>query len=146
MIINLYYNASDNEEVDKNITILDSLEVHPVEGFDIENPVVRIGSRVYNKNANYAYIPEYQRYYYVGKPTLDNNKMFFLPLNVDVLMTFKEAIRALPAIIDKEEADNVLYIDDGEYSHGVKNYTRVYNFTNGFNDNPDNILICAGGE
>lgn len=145
MIINLYYNASDNEEVDKKITILDSIEVHPVEGFDLENPVVRIGSRAYNKNTNYAYIPEYQRYYYAGTPTLDNNKMFFLPLNVDPLMSFKEGIRALSAIIDKEEADNELYINDGTFIHGVKNYTRTYSFSAGFNDNPDNILICAGG-
>lgn len=145
MIIDFYYTSSDNEETDKNIQLIDSLDVHPVEGFDIENPVIRIGSRAYNSNVNYAYIPEYGRYYYVGKPTLDNNKMFFIPLSVDVLMTFKTSIRALTAIIDKEESTNDLYINDGTYIHGVKNYTRVYNFANGFNDSPDNILICAGG-
>lgn len=149
MTIKFFYTPSDNSEVYKNITELHTLnDVHPVDGFDIETPVVKIGSLDYSllKDVNYAYIPEFKRYYYVGVPTIGNNKTYFLPLDEDYLMSFKDQFMVLTAIIDKEETSNRLYINDGTFIHGEKNFTRVYNYTNGFNASPDNILICCGGE
>lgn len=149
MTLELYYTPSDNEEVSKTLEHIITLsDVHPVDVQSIDEPVLSIGSIDYDvlSRCNYARIPEYNRFYYLGVPSVGSNKRYYLPFREDYLMTFKRSFLSLPAIIDKEETDNNLYINDGTFIHGVKDYTRVYNYSVGFNDTPDNILICAGGE
>ena len=62
-------------------------------------------------------------------------------------MTYKEQFVSLSAIIDKtnniELADE--YMNDGSFVTSNKTYNTIYNFPSGFNDDPDYILLTAGG-
>lgn len=53
--------------------------------------------------ANYAYIPQMSRYYFiVGKEIIDNDH-YVIRLEVDVLMTFSAAIRGTTFFVDRNE-------------------------------------------
>ena len=49
--------------------------------------------------ANYARIPEFDRYYYITDITAVNNRLFRIDLQVDPLMSFKQEILALSPVI-----------------------------------------------
>lgn len=96
---------------------------------------------------NYCYIPDFGRYYYINEINALRANLFELSLGIDVLMTYADAIRGNTAIIDKMQPQKgaMLYINDGSYVNTNKMYQTVINFSNGFNDTGEFILITAGG-
>ena len=74
-----------------------------------------------------------------------NGQLYQVTCKCDVLCSWKDDLLDIPCIIDKEEDHNALYLNDGTFVQGVKNYTNVYNFEDGFTDTPTNVLICCGG-
>lgn len=96
---------------------------------------------------NYCYIPDFGRWYYINGIDALRANLYELSLGIDVLMTYATDIRNNTAIIDRTQngtSANV-YIDNGTFVNTSKLETDTYNFTNGFNDNPEYILITAGG-
>ena len=96
---------------------------------------------------NYCYIPDFGRYYYINNIKALRANLFELSLGIDVLMTYSEAIRNNAVIIDKVQPQKgaMPYINDGSYVNTNKMYQTVINFSNGFNDVGEFILITAGG-
>ena len=62
-------------------------------------------------------------------------------------MSFKNEILNQSVIIDKQENDDDAskYLDDGSYVTENRTFTEILNYPNGFNENPEYILITAGG-
>ena len=96
---------------------------------------------------NYCYIPDFGRYYYINGINALRANLFELSLGIDVLMTYADAIRNNAAIIDKVQPQKgaMPYINDGSYVSTNKMYQTIINFSGGFNDNGEFILITAGG-
>lgn len=96
---------------------------------------------------NYCYIPDFGRYYYINGIDALRANLFELSLGIDVLMTYSIEILSNSAIIDRTQIGTSanVYIDNGTFVSTSKLETDTYNFTNGFNDNPEYILITAGG-
>lgn len=96
---------------------------------------------------NYCYIPDFGRYYYINGINALRANLFELSLGIDVLMTYAEAIRNNAAIVDKVQPQKgaMPYINDGSYVSTNKMYQTIINFSGGFNDNGEFILITAGG-
>lgn len=148
MTLELYYNASERNQLDKNIFPVTNLDVHPVEGFSIEDPVLKIGSVDFSvlSNANYAYIPEYNRYYFIDPPTIANNKIFMLSLHVDVLMSFKSSIRNLVGIISRQENQYNLYLPDPEFKVYANTDKKTLKFSKSpFTKTANFLLTVSGG-
>lgn len=112
---------------------------------DLLNPVIIIDTSVDLTKYNYIYISCLERYYFC-KVSLLYGGRYEVTCNVDALSTFIDELVNIPCIIDKEQPHNDLYINDGTYVQGNKNYTTITNYNNGFNDTAQNILICCGGE
>ena len=96
---------------------------------------------------NYCYIPDFGRYYYINGINALRLNLFELSLGIDVLMTYAEAIRSNAAIVDKVQPQYAAmpYINDGSFVSTNKMEQTVINFSNGFNDAGEFILITAGG-
>ena len=62
-----------------------------------------------------------------------------------MLESFKDDIKSLTAIINKQETIADKFIDDGSWIVENKDFLQSYNFSNGFNDSGEFILITAGG-
>lgn len=148
MQVILYNNSSDRNDINKNISQIATLDnVHPVDAFNTMNPALKIGSVDYStlQNANYAYIPDYSRYYYIQPMIITNNKVCLLPLAEDVLMSFKDEILSLTALVGRQENNYNLYLPDPEF----KVYANTDKKTLAFNKRPftktPNFLLTVSG-
>ena len=142
MEIRLYYNTSDNRCIRKNLLNELSLSGTLRDSCNLIEPVINIQSDSVIRY-NYAYIPDFKRYYFIKKITSLRKGLWTIEFEVDPLMSFKGDILALQVVVDKQSSDSIgdEYIDDG--SLVADNYT-VYNFNKGFNDHGEYILITAG--
>lgn len=63
---------------------------------------------------NYVYIPPFNRYYFVTGLTSVAKNLWRMSLSCDVLMSYKDDIRALTAVIGRQENDYNAYLADPE--------------------------------
>lgn len=98
-------------------------------------------------NYNYMYISEFNRWYYIEDFKCIRNRLWEIHAHVDVLYSFCSDILSTTVIADKIETETAanLYLDDGSFVMDTRKYNQVKEFPNGFNDNGEYILICAGG-
>ena len=148
MDIILYRNWSDPNVLVKRLDTLATESAQPYGEIDLSAPELvlsDVSKSILNK-VNYCYIPELERYY-TAQITLTNNGMYILSGQVDVLMSFKDEILAIPAIVDRQEdpANCDTFINNGGYVSRVDNFMQRYTWSKGFAGTPQNILITAGG-
>lgn len=145
MEIKLYHNVSDNRTIRKKLLNEFSLTGTLRDSCSLIEPVINIE----NNNVvrfNYAYIPDFQRYYFVKEITNLRKNIWTLELEVDPLMSFKGDLLALQVVVDKQSSDSIgdEYIDDGSLVADNYTFKNIYNFNKGFNEQGEYILITAG--
>lgn len=143
MDITLYQNISENNRVGKTLINAQTFTGNLRQSTSIINPVIMLNAdnpTVYN----YAYIPAFNRYYFINKIEAYRTGLFILTMSVDVLETYKTEIKGMLAIIDKNETVGNNYFNDGSFVLDSRAYNQIINFSNGFNDNGEFILITAG--
>lgn len=103
--IQLYQNRSDNNYVTKDIRPIaaGALTARAPHEVSILSPVLTFDYNTAFLLANYAYIPEYNRYYYIKNIITDTAKRVHLELSVDPLMSFASQIRQCTAQIIRLE-------------------------------------------
>lgn len=146
MNIKLYKNDSNNNVLNKKITLINEYNILLKDNVDVYRPIIKIKTELLNK-CNYVFIEDFNRYYYVVNKRSINIEIIELTLECDVLMSFREHILNLKCIIDKQENINLgnKYYDDNSLISLSKEFIESYNFNNGFNENGEFILITAGG-
>ena len=115
MTLTLYKNSSDNEVLDKSLETIESgVEFLLLDGCSEFSPVLTLRNRQTAREANYLYINEWGKYYYINDRNYDNNGIITISASEDVLMSFKDAIRATEQNITRSEDPKVynLYIND----------------------------------
>lgn len=146
MNIKLYYNSSEENKLSKELTNELSLQGTLRVRSDLLNPDILmdgIDFTIYN----YAYIPLFERYYFIRGYDIYRNDLYVVHMEVDVLQTYKDEIKYLPSILMETEsygADEYLS-SDRIWVAKEKDKTDIYNFSNGLLDNGEYILITAGG-
>lgn len=104
MTLNLYSTSSDPRTVDKQLSLIASeLNIKPLQTFNILTPVITLNYATSYLNANYAYIPELGRYYFINSTDLEIGKRIVFSCVVDVLMSYKTEIRNCPATVIRSE-------------------------------------------
>lgn len=146
MNITLYRNNSEKNRLNKVLTIVENYNNATLREHDtsIEKPVIRF-TRSSPTGFNYVFIEEFRRYYFVDDIIIINNGMLSLKLSVDVLMSFKTQILAQKAIIEKSTNNSNYYLRDNNWMITAKTKTDILNFSNGFLNSGEFILITAGG-
>lgn len=143
MDITLYQNISENNRVGKTLINAQTFTGNLRQSTSIINPVIMLNAD--NPTAyNYAYIPAFNRYYFINKIEAYRTGLFILTMSVDVLETYKKEIKGMLAIIDKNETVGNNYFNDGSFILDSRAYNQIINFSNGFNDKGEFILITAG--
>lgn len=145
MEVQFFYNYSDSRVINKNIEAGETFSGTARDEANVMTPVITFDTDEVLRY-NYAYIPQFQRYYNLVDKTVYRQGLFTIAFAVDVLMSFRGHILQLPAVVDKqsmpENGDE--YIDDSSLVTDNVMFTTVYNFPDGFNDTPELILITAG--
>lgn len=146
MTIKLYKNLSDKVVVDKDITQLGSDVTGTLrEGCSIIDPVIKFEGvfDTHLTDANYCYITEFGRYYYINNIVCIGN-LFEAHMHVDVLKTYAAGIRSNNAVISRQEHAYNLYLQDGVFKTYSQPHIQVAQFPTGFSDF-EFIFSVAGG-
>lgn len=151
MTIILYQNLSESNKVDKNLSNQTNLVGYLRSSSSILDPVFEIEkSDIEVPTFNYLYVVEWNKYYYIIDIVSLNTKLWQISCHVDVLMTYRNAIRQQYGIIARQENLYNLYLDDDKF---LVNSQRMYvtkEFPNRVTAGNapgamSNILTIAGG-
>lgn len=152
--IQLGTNKSAMNVVDKEFSQIFSAQGTLKAPSSIVDPVVTIlvsNLEVFRIGCNYAYIPAFGRYYYVTNivattgSTSDNSQLWEIHMHVDVLMSFKDQIRAQSAVVARQENTYNLMLDDGFFMtyQNPKLQTKLFSVPDPF-ETQEFVLIIAG--
>ena len=142
--VKLYTNTSDNRYITKSITQVGTdLSCSFKENTTQEDPVIIISPTAYSHSANYCYISDTGRYYYITNVTFSQQRCY-LHLKVDVLMSFGAAIKLCNCIATRSNSKYNMYLNDNKYDR--LEYSNVFTkpFPNGFSKNLEYVLIVGG--
>ena len=108
LTITLYTSTADPKTVDKTSGLtqlgISTITATPTNDIDILAPVVLLNYNSTFLAANYAYISEFGRYYYVNDKTVKPGESMTLTMSVDPLMSFKSSILSAKACITRSES------------------------------------------
>ena len=145
MNIQLCSNTSEKNKINKaitnGITLSGSLKnesniVNPSITINIDNPTIY----------NYAYIPDFNRYYFITNYISLRTGIWQINLKSDVLMSFKDSILSSEVLINKTETKGKNnYLSGSNWVNNCKTKTDILTFPNGLLDDGKYILITAGG-
>ena len=106
MQLELYKNSSSFNTINKELSLLNTLNIHLKQGANLLHTQIIIHNSNQLKQLNYAKMLD--RYYFVQVQTLNNNKFLLLTLDEDVLETYKQDILASSQdVIEKSTAGNI---------------------------------------
>lgn len=125
MNITLYNNSSPKIQIGKNLTVVKSMTGHLREECDMINPSILIENAGVI-SANYAYIPEFGRYYFITKITSVRNNIWRVDMHVDVRETYKNQIRANKAVVARSSGYYNLYLPDNKMPLEQDNFNTTY--------------------
>lgn len=144
MTIVLYQNTSEFNTVDKTLSELVTLSGTLREQSSIIDPVINISDiDNYIGSANYAYIPEFNRYYFIMNIDSVRENLWRISFHVDVLHTYREQIRGNSAIIERNENEYDLKLNDGLFQTQQNPRIAQYPFPSGFNT--WNFVLAVAG-
>lgn len=123
MIVELYNTKDSNNVINKTKTDLTSYDIKFKDVADIQNPTIILRSETPIKN-NYAYIPDFDRYYFIDSISIQPNKIYHLNLTVDVLESFKDDILNSMGTIIRKENSNKYY--DNDYMNEIRKEHIIY--------------------
>lgn len=143
MIMKMYNTSDSNNTINKTLANETEFNIKLKGDTSITRPVV-----VLHSNSiilfNYAYIPEFNRYYFVDKIELFPNDIYNISLKVDVLESFKNDIKNSRGLISKQTNINNYYNDS--YESEIKKEVDLYKSNVTFDLNKKSkILVTIGG-
>lgn len=144
MQITLYNNTSENNRLNKNLIKIITLDGNLKSDTNIINPIIDFNITDISK-INYAYIPEFNRYYFIKDIVNNYNNQFTIYMHVDVLMSNNSEIILCKGITDESTSQFNNYIQSNNWVSTVKDSTSIIPFSNGLLDTGEFILITSGG-
>lgn len=143
--ISFYVNSSEKNKVDKTLTLITNISGVLKESTSIIDPVIVIeGDLSAFTGCNYMQIETFGRSYFVNNIRSISNGLIEISAHVDVLSTYKNAIRRNQAIIRKQQNTWNLYLNDGSLRVYQDPEIIVKAFPSGFTTQ-EFVLAVAGG-
>ena len=115
------------------------------ENCDILNPVILIENAAV-PNYNYAYIPDFGRYYFVSPAENEGRVFWSIPMHVDVLYTWRAGIMSAPCIVAKSSSSYNLYLNDNNYKCYQNPHIFCQRFPSGFNVSQAKFIMTLFGD
>lgn len=131
MTIQLASYDGEKNRIQKQVSFTVNLEGTLRESSDVVNPSILVESPVDAIcGFNYAFIPEFQRYYFIQNFTAFRTGLTIITMSVDVLFTYKESILNSPAIIVRSSrtGDGIFSLPDDRYPIKQSETTHVITF------------------
>ncbi len=123
MILKLYNTTDSNNTIGKTLVDEETYDITFKGTFDIMNPIILLKSNTPILK-NYAYIPEFDRYYFITSIRIQSNNIYELFLECDVLETYREDILASKGLVTRCTEGNKFF--DSGYNSEVRKQVYVY--------------------
>lgn len=139
----LYKTNSDKNVINKELTDPTSLDIKLKRDELVESPRISCNRFEGIEDYNYAYIPNFERYYFIVDVEVLNKKIVRLRLNTDVLETYKNDI--LNSTVRASVAEIDSYVDV-ELTHDVRVKIKKLLLENtDFKNSETYVLTTIGG-
>lgn len=140
----LYQNNSEKNKIGKNLTTIRTIVGTLRQQTSIVNPTIEVvDSSVIL--ANYAYIPEFDRYYFINDIESVRNNLWSVSMKVDVLESYKSEIKENTALITRQENLYNLYLNDERMKFTSDTFTLFRDFPiQNFNGNGEFCILTCG--
>lgn len=141
--IKLYNTTSPENMINK--VLVDEVEYSIVfkNVVNILQPVVQLQVKLPEVNYNFAFIPDFERYYFINKLESQPNNMWILTLSEDVLMSYKEDILESVATVSRSPESNKFY-DGGDYRSEVRNTHTIHESDKEIKFEQSTVLVTLG--
>lgn len=96
--------------------------------------------------ANYAYIAEFGRYYFIKNAESYRNGLWSIQLHTDVLKSFASSIMSSPAIVARSSSNFNMMLNDDHYFTQENPYIFTQVFPSGFNTAQASFILALIGE
>lgn len=144
MLMKMYDTKSSNNVINKVLENEHEFDIKFKDKTDIVNPVVILHSATLILS-NYAYIPDFNRYYFVDKIELFPNSVYHITLRCDVLESFKDEILESSGFIN-QQTKNVNKYYNSNYQSEVRKEVDLYKSDVTIStDVKTTILVTIGG-
>lgn len=142
MQIKFFNTSSENNRIGKTLENETTLTGNFKGEVDLQNPVLTVTTDLLN--FNYCYMPDFGRYYFIDKIEITRVGLYTIYLKIDVLETYKDAIKQLRVIVSNSAGANPYY---NGYIDGVDVRTEYETkmFENNFNENGEIVLVALYG-
>jgi len=104
MVLNLYSTSDDTRKLDKALTAIKDITAIPSDNVTMLTPAFTVEYDSTILAANYCYIAEFNRYYFIRDITLLRGNRLQLNCAVDVLQSFAADIKNCSAMISRSES------------------------------------------
>lgn len=143
MTINLYSITEDPRTMPKTLPEPVVFTGHlRDEQVDVMQPSILMTgtpSQVYN----YAYLPDFNRYYFVDPPITERTGIVRLQLHVDVLQSYYASIMTAPVILDRASEGYDAFVPDGRrkfYGYAEPQYKKI----GSLGDSYSLVMVASG--
>lgn len=127
MTVTFFRTDSDNRVLRKSLTSRGAKTATPYESCSVLNPSLILAyDATVAADANYMYISDFGRYYYLNDITLAPGNRMIVTGDVDVLMSYVDSISALTVNAERSESERNQYIPDNTYGYTNTADTKVY--------------------
>lgn len=107
----LYVNSSDERYVNKSLSTIGEYNIVFKSDENSIRPTLKISDSNIPETANYVYLSELNRYYYIRKKRY-SKQCIYLECELDPLMSFRSQLGSMEAIISRNERLYNLYLND----------------------------------
>ena len=116
MNIQLFSTGDDIRKINKTLTAVSGLVLCNVkdDDFSLITPKVILKYSAEYLTANYCYIPEFSRYYFITDISMLTGGMCELTLTLDVLYTYREQITGLKVTASRSSNKYNRYLNDNQ--------------------------------
>lgn len=149
MQITFYHQTTPLNNLSRNLTQSASMTGTLKEGCDILNPDIRVNfNSGFITNANYAYIPDFGRYYYFREPPTIEGDFMIIHLHADALYNYKELVLASDCIAERSSNRYNLKLKDSALlgETGYNYYSRSLEGGYSFQPDAGKYILCTGGK
>lgn len=145
MKVYIYKTESEKNKLNKNLELIKEVDIKLLASTDILKPVVELAHIPIEEitTANFMYIPDFNRYYFIDNIELRNNGNVFISGSVDVLMSYMDGILNLKGTVKRAESLKNGYILDEHYKSVSYSQITTKRFPNSMTE--DSFILMTVG-
>lgn len=145
--------TDDVAVINKTVSLGATIDCQVKAGTSVENPTIIVKYSSINPTDNYAYIADFERYYFIGDKTFTTGNRVEVELSVDPLYSFATGLNTCEFYIDRigNMGQRAAYVSDSNYPMSTETFVENIDFsvspfeTAGQEDFANYVLTVVGG-